>query len=71
MHFDDRYEWFWSYERRQKTSPPPVIEPNTLRLEFDMDVVKATKADLNKNDILRAYEAMVWDMIVTRGLRKD
>ncbi len=61
------------YEREgQETliSPPP-IEPHPLRLEFDMEVVKAIGASLSKNDILKVYEAIIWDMIITRGLRKD
>jgi len=71
-HFDDRYEWFWDRKRKKgQKQPPPDIEPHELRLEFDKDVVKAVGADLSDEDILNAYRAIVWDMIVTRGLRRD
>jgi len=60
-------------ERKGQESllPPPPVEPHPLRLEFDMDVVKAVGANLDREDLLKAYEAIVWDMIVTRGLRRD
>jgi len=71
-HFDDRYEWFWDRKRKKgKKQSPPGIEPHELRLEFDRNVVKAVGADLSDEDILNAYRAIVWDMIVTRGLKKD
>jgi hypothetical protein len=71
--FDSRYKWFWKKEREKQDIllPLPTIKPTQLRLEFDMDIINAVGAKLSKDDILKAYEAIVWDMIVTRGLRKD
>jgi len=73
VHFDERYEWFWKREREGEESlpRPPPVEPHPLRLNFDMDVIRAVGANLSREDLLKAYEAIVWDMIVTRGLRKD
>lgn len=73
IHFDARYKWFWRQEREgQSTShSPPPIEPHPLRLQFDMDVVKAISANLSEYDLLEAYKAMIQDIIITRGLRKD
>jgi type I restriction-modification system DNA methylase subunit len=72
-YYDLRYEDFWNRQRRQETliKPPPKIEPHELRLEFDLDVVRSVGSSLTREDILKAYEAIVWDMIITRGLRRD
>jgi hypothetical protein len=48
-----------------------MIEPHPLRLEFDLDVIESVGSNLSKEDVLRAYEAIVWDMIITRKLRRD
>jgi len=73
IYFTERYKWFWERERKKQKelSSPPPVRPNELRLKFDMDVINAVEAKLNENDVLKAYEAIVWDMIITRGLRKD
>jgi hypothetical protein len=73
IHYDTRYESFWARERGKQiiSMPPPPIEPHPLRLRFDLDVVKSLGSNLTKDDILKAYEAIVWDMIITRGLRKN
>jgi type I restriction-modification system DNA methylase subunit len=73
IYYDTRYESFWVRERRGQAilMPPPPVEPHPLRLRFDLDVVKSLGSNLTKDDILKAYEAIVWDMIITRGLRKD
>jgi hypothetical protein len=49
-----------------KTKTPPKIVSHELRLEFDLDMVKSVGSSLTKEDILKAYEAIVWDMIITR-----
>jgi type I restriction-modification system DNA methylase subunit len=72
-HFKIRYEVFWAKEMKKEMpliSPPP-IEPHPLRLEFDLDVIKSVGSSLTKDDVLKAYEAIIWDMIITRRLRKD
>ncbi|MGQ4891579.1 MAG: HsdM family class I SAM-dependent methyltransferase [Candidatus Njordarchaeia archaeon] len=72
IHFNERYEWFWEQEKgEKKAKSPPPIKPHKLRLEFDTDVIKAVGANLTKDDLLKAYEAIVLDMIITRGLRRD
>jgi len=73
VHFDMRYESFWVQERKgQKILLiPPPLKPHELRLEFDMNVIKAVGANLSKKELLNAYRAIVWDMIITRGLRRD
>jgi len=73
IYFDIRYNRFWGMERRGQETlvEPPPVTPHQLRLEFDMDVVKAVGANLSKEDLLKAYEAIIWDMIITRGLRRD
>jgi len=73
-YFEARYNKFWTKERKgQETSIelPSSIVPHQLRLEFDMDVIEAVGANLSKEDLLKAYEAIIQDMIITRGLRKD
>jgi len=72
-HYDTRYKSFWAQERRRQATlvPPPPVEPDPLRLEFDLEVVRSVGSNLTKDDIVRAYEAIVWDMIITRGLRRD
>jgi hypothetical protein len=72
-YYDPRYEEFWNRQRKQETliKPPPKVEPDELRLEFDLDVVRSIGSSLTKEDILNAYEAIVRDMIITRGLRRD
>jgi type I restriction-modification system DNA methylase subunit len=72
-HYDLRYESFWARKRGQMTltQPPSMIEPHLLRLEFDLDVIESVGSNLSKEDVLRAYEAIVWDMIITRKLRRD
>ena len=73
IYFDTRYEVFWMQER-EKQRPLihiPPIEPHPIRLEFDLEIAQAVGSNLTKEDIIRAYEAIVWDMIITRGLRKD
>jgi hypothetical protein len=72
-YYDLRYEDFWNCQRGQETliKPPPNVEPHELRLEFDLDVVGSIGSSLTKEDLLKAYEAIVWDMIITRGLRRD
>jgi len=73
IHFKNRYEFFWAKERKKHMPliSPPQIEPHPLRLEFDLDVIKSVGSSLTKDDLLKAYEAIVWDMIITRKLRKD
>jgi len=75
IHFNDRYKWFWEQKKGKskkliQSSLPPV-KPHTLRLDFDMAVLTAVGANLTVKDLLQAYEAIVWDMIVTRGLKRD
>jgi len=71
--YEFRYKSFWARERGKTTliQPPSKIEPHPLRLEFDLDVVKSVGSSLTKEDVLRAYDVIVWDMIITRGLRRD
>jgi len=72
MYFDSRYKVFWTKERRkQEPLIPPPMKPHPLRLEFDLEVIKSVGSNLTKEDVLRAYEAIVWDTVITRGLRKD
>ncbi|MDI9642122.1 MAG: N-6 DNA methylase [Archaeoglobales archaeon] len=73
LHFEERYEWFWLLEKedREDLTQPPPIETNPLRLEFDLAVIEAVGARLADGDLKKAYEAIVWDMIITRGLSRD
>ncbi len=73
IHFEERYKQFWAKEREQKitiTSQLPFI-PDQIRLDFDMCICKALNIKITKDEIIRAYKAIVNDMIITRGLRKD
>jgi len=72
-YFDERYNTFWAQERRKTVPlvPPPPIEVHPLRLSFDLEVVRSIGSNLTKEDLLKAYGAIVWDMIITRGLRRD
>jgi len=71
--FETRHEFFWAKERENMylIISPSQIEPYPLRLEFDLDVIESVGSSLTKDDVLRAYEAIVWDMIITGKLRKD
>jgi len=73
INFDERYKSFWVRERKKQTilSEPSPLKPDDLRLSFDVDVIKALNAKISKTDLLKAYEAIIWDMIITRGLRRD
>jgi type I restriction-modification system DNA methylase subunit len=69
-----RYESFWAREEKSQATLLPLsqtVEPYKDRIEFDLEVARSVGANLTKDDIVRAYEAIVWDMIITRRLRKD
>ncbi|MCC6005333.1 MAG: N-6 DNA methylase [Thermofilum sp.] len=69
-----RYESFWAREEKGQATLsllPQTVQPYKDRLEFDLEVARSVNANLTKDDIIRAYEAIVWDMIITRRLRKD
>lgn len=73
VHFDERHEWFWrrGREGREVLKEPPPVELHPLRLEFDIDVIKAVEADLTEEGLRKTYKAIVRDMIVIRGLSRD
>lgn len=72
-YFEERYKQFWAQEReKQKVLVVlPGVTPHEIRKEFDMEVAKALDVELTEEELLQAYKAIVEDMIITRGLRKD
>ena len=72
-YFKERYSYFWLRERKgqRALSSSPPLTPDPLRIKFDLAVAKAIGIDLTTEELLKAYEAIVEDMIITRGLRKD
>jgi hypothetical protein len=74
-HFDQRYKDFWSMERHGKPSLFSVlnntVEPADIRLKFDLDVCKALGIDVTPYELTAVYEAIVKEMILTRGLTRD
>ena len=72
-HFEERYKQFWAKERgKQETlTELPDIKPNKLRYDYDMAVARALGVDITEEDLIRAYQAIVNDMIITRGLKRD
>jgi hypothetical protein len=72
-HFEERYKQFWAKERgKQETlAELPDIKPNKLRYDYDMAVARALGVDITEEDLIRAYQAIVNDMIITRGLKRD
>jgi type I restriction-modification system DNA methylase subunit len=74
VNYITRYKSFWAREEKGQAilSPlPQTVKPYKDRIEFDLEVARSVDANLTKDDIIRAYEAIVWDMIITRRLRKD
>lgn len=73
VHFEERYNQFWLEERKGQSTltPLPPLTPHKDRIEFDMAVARAIGITLTREELLAAYEAIVEDMIITRGLRKD
>jgi len=72
--FEARYKKYWAKERRgQETliELAPTVIPHQLRLNFDIDVIKAVRANISKEDLLKAYEAITEEMVITKGLKKD
>ncbi|WP_457549139.1 hypothetical protein [Archaeoglobus sp.] len=71
--FEERYKQFWAKERtkQEALAEIPDIKPNEIGYEFDMAVAEALGVDITEEDLIRAYQAIVNDMIITRGLRKD
>lgn len=73
MYFEERHQQFWLEERRGQLTlvPSPPLTPAKARVEFDLAVAKALGITLSEKELLAAYEAIVEDMVITRGLRKD
>ena len=73
MDFDGRYESFWMEKRKgQKTLADfDEIFPHPLRFNFDMDVAKALGVNVSEKELKEVYAAIVKEIIITRGLRKD
>jgi hypothetical protein len=75
IHFDQRYKEFWSKRRSGQLSLFSLlrqpIEPTPMRIEFDKDICKALGVEINEQELTQVYSAIVNEMIVTRGLRRD
>lgn len=71
--FDGRYKSFWKEKRKgQKTLIDfEEISPHQLRIKFDMDVARALDVDVSEKELKEVYAAIVKEMIITRGLRRD
>ncbi|ADD08203.1 class I SAM-dependent DNA methyltransferase [Candidatus Aciduliprofundum boonei] len=72
-HFTERYSVFWSSERKKIKPLIPVdsIKPHPVRLKFDKAIIKALNLSISHEELLQAYNAIINDMIITRGLKKD
>lgn len=71
--FDDRYKSFWEKKKKGQKLPKRAeeIHPHPLRIKFDMDVIKALGVRISEEELKRVYSAIVEEMIITRGLRKN
>ncbi len=72
QNYDEKYRTLWG--ENQEIDIDKILEdinPDPLRLEYDMMIVQALEADLTQEDILEAYRAIIEDMLITRRLRKD
>lgn len=74
--FEARYQEFWEAQRRpllarlNRVLETP-IRPADVRLEFDLAISEALGLAWTRDDLLRLYEVLVREMIVTRGLTSD
>lgn len=73
--FDERYEEYWEGERGDQERLFSVIgketSPSDIRLSFDLDVCKALEIPINKKELIKIYDVLVKEMIITRGLKRD
>ncbi|MFX1344630.1 MAG: class I SAM-dependent DNA methyltransferase [Promethearchaeota archaeon] len=73
--FQERYKAFWK-ERRKKQKliqewERRPIEPSEIRLNFDLKICNSLNIPIDKQDLLKIYSAIVNEMIITRGLKRD
>jgi len=47
------------------------LQPSTLRLDLDQEVLRALGSNVTKGELLEIYQAIEKEMIVTRGLTRD
>jgi hypothetical protein len=74
LNFVQRYKSFWKEKRegvKQLTLFKLEHEPYPLRLNFDLEVCKALDVPIEKEELIKIYDTIVKEMIMTRGLRRD
>lgn len=73
--FDERYEEYWERERGDQGRLFSVLDkeviPSNIRINFDLDICKTLKIPINRKELIRIYDVLVREMILTRGLKKD
>jgi len=74
--FDQRYEEFWERERgngqrRLWSVLEKPVKPFPERLAMDLAVCNALGISITEDEIIQLYEAIVNEMIIIRGLRRD
>jgi type I restriction-modification system DNA methylase subunit len=73
VNFSEHYEAFWSARRKLQAAMFGKLpyEPDADRLAFDQKVCSALGIQVSDTVIRDVYMAIVKEMIITRGLRKD
>jgi len=76
MNFDERYEEFWeketgNHQQRLFSVLGKPVEPATSRLTLDLNVSRALNVRMEKDDLIKLYEVLVKEMIITRRLARD
>jgi len=74
QNFEDHYNQFWEDSRPNLSSSTKKsfkYKPSTLRINFDLQVCKATGIKISKKQLTNSYAAIVKNMIINRGLNKS
>lgn len=72
--FNIRYDAFWKEKKKKQISLFPFNQPintSNIRLSFDVKVFDALDIKITKKELNDVYLAIVQDMIITRGLKRD
>jgi len=74
--FEQRYQQFWSLQRRAQPSLFPTlrgraVRPSQIRTSFDLAVCEALGSQMTERELADVYRVIVEEMIITRGLQSD
>jgi len=72
--FDQRYKAFWTEKRKKQKSLfsfEQISKPSKIRVEYDLKVCRALGLPVSKKDLITLYNAIVKEMIITRGMKRE